>query len=158
MALRNSDGVRLDRTGWRCQDISERHRHWGYNCPAVDLDFMVAEYNYGKPVALIEYKEQRAKISTDHTTYHALRSLADGYSGGSLPFLIAIYSSEHWWFRIIPMNDSAKKFYPPNARNLTEKRFVKSLYVMREITLSESDSAAIERLNTVYPPMTSVDI
>jgi hypothetical protein len=32
-----------------------------FNCPAVDLDFVMAEHNHGLPVALIEYKERHAK-------------------------------------------------------------------------------------------------
>lgn len=30
-----------ERTGWRDEEISARHRIWGVNCPAVDLDFLM---------------------------------------------------------------------------------------------------------------------
>ena len=142
--------VSPERTGWRCQKISERHREWGYNCPAVDLDFMVAEYNHGLPVALVEYKDKHAQPpNLDHPTYKALSALADGYTK-PLPFLIAIYCPDEWWFRIIPVNDTAKDYYKTSL-NLTEQRFVKSLYLLREKTLSDEDLAAIDKLNTTYP-------
>jgi len=143
--------VRQERTGWRCEEISKRHREWGYNCPAVDLDFMVVEYNYGKPVALIEYKDKHAKLpSLDHPTIKALAALADGYKK-PLPFFIAIYCPEDWWFRVIPINEIAKKIYKGKTE-LTEKRFVKSLYLIRNIALSDQDVQAINKLKDITPP------
>ena len=32
--------VRQERSGWRDMRLSERHRRWGWNCPAVDLDHL----------------------------------------------------------------------------------------------------------------------
>jgi len=31
--------------------LSDRHRQWGDDCPMVDLDFLMCEYNHGVPVA-----------------------------------------------------------------------------------------------------------
>lgn len=155
------DGVRLERTGWRCEKISARHREWGYDCPAVDLDFMVAEYNHGKPVALIEYKDRRARQpDLRHATYRALASLANGYIDLSpdgpvpkpLPFLIAIYDSTDWWFRVIPVNERAREHYRHVLdKVITEQRFVRSLYLLRKRVLDENDEVAIARLNTTLP-------
>jgi hypothetical protein len=147
------NGVRQERTGWRCEAISRRHREWGYNCPAVDLDFVVAEYNYGKPVALIEYKDRNAATpNIDHPTYHALKALADGQSGGPLPFLIAIYDPVDWWFRVIPINEKAREFYQHvNGGILTEERFVKSLYTLRSITLTAADKAVFASRLKILP-------
>ncbi len=39
----DNTSVRQERTGWRDEKISQRHREWGYNCPAVDLDFEVVD-------------------------------------------------------------------------------------------------------------------
>ena len=146
--------VRQERTGWRCEAISRRHREWGYNCPAVDLDFVVAEYNYGKPVALIEYKEQRAAPpDTQHPTYQALIALADGYGGGAIPCLIAVYCTEQWSFKVFPLNDAARRHYACLRVDeiLSEQRFVRSLYLLRKAVLSKEDELAIARLNTVVP-------
>lgn len=151
--MRDVDGVRLERTGWRDQKISERHRIWGYNCPAVDLDFVVAEYNYGRPVALVEYKERRAaEPDLSHPTYQALSALADGYAEGPLPFLVAFYDNEEWWFRVLPVNGRAQEYYAHCAGEiLTEQRFVTSLYLLRKRVLDQNDRKAIARLNTSLP-------
>lgn len=153
MQQRSPDGVRQERTGWRCQEISKCHRAWGFNCPAVDLDFVVAEYNHGKPVALVEYKERHARTpDLNHPTYRALTALADGYKDGSLPFLIAFYDAEDWWFGIIPVNDAAKKFYEGyDGETLSEQTFVRSLHLLRKDVLTANDEKAIDKLNTVVP-------
>lgn len=151
--MRDSSGVRQERTGWRCQAISKRHRKWGYNCPAVDLDFVVAEYNHGKPVALVEYKDRRfSAANTAQQTYAALAALADGYVSGPIPFLIAIYDPDEWWFRVKPMNEMARLYYKHCLDEvLSEQRFVRSLYLMRKRVLDENDEAAINALNTAVP-------
>ena len=146
--------VRTERTGWRCEAISRRHREWGYNCPAVDLDFVVAEYNHGKPVALIEYKDHHARQpDLLHPTYQALIALADGYSGGAIPCLIAVYCPEQWWFRVVPLNEVARIHYAHirSSETLTEQRFVRSLYLLRQKTLTQEDEQAIGRLNNDLP-------
>ena len=52
--------TRQERTGWRDEGISRRHRTWGVALTAVDLDFMLVEYTDGKATALIEYKSEHA--------------------------------------------------------------------------------------------------
>ena len=142
-----------ERSGWRCEAISRRHRTWGYDCPAVDLDFVVAEYNHGLPVAIIEYKDSHAAPpNLDHPTYRALMALADGFSGGPLPFLVAVYCSTNWWFVVHPINEVAKRFYGHvSGIPITEQRFVRSLYLLRKRTLNSKDEAAIARLNVILP-------
>ncbi len=139
--------VSAERTGWRCQEISERHRAWGFNCPAVDVDFVMLEYNYGLPIALVEYKDRRAAApKLSHPTYRALTNLADRYMDGPPPFFIATYCPDEWWFSIIPMNEPAKQWFP-NGRKLSEQEYVRALYQMRLETLSAQDEAAIMTLN-----------
>lgn len=132
-----------------------RHGAWGFNCPAVDLDFLVAEYNHGKPVALVEYKERRARPPVlSHPTYQALRDLADNYGPRPLPFFIATYCSEDWWFRVTPINDPAWAHYRHCAdQPITEQRFVRSLHLLRKATLSMEDEAAIAQLSSRLPDL-----
>lgn len=139
---------RTERTGWRDEALSERHGHWGFNCPAVDLDFVMMEYNYGKPCALVEYKHKNAKTpNVNHPTYRALVSLADKYSDGPLACFIAIYDPEDWSFIVIPLNDKARWHYSHCAgKKLSEKRFVKSLHLLRKGTLDKQDEDAISAL------------
>lgn len=104
---------RKERTGWRDSALSERHGTWGFNCPAVDLDFVMMEFNHGKPCALVEYKHKNARLPDPrHATYRALVALADGYKDGPLPCFVAIYDPDHWSFRVVPLNESAGKLLP----------------------------------------------
>lgn len=151
MQQNNQDGVRMERTNWRCQDLSNRHRKWGFNCPGVDLDFVMAEYNKGKPVAIIEYKHCFAKEPhLTHPTYRALEELANNYAPGSLPFMVVFYDPEYWTMRIIPVNETAKAFYKGDL-NMSEQEYVKSLYKMRNIVLQDRDNEALAGLYTVAP-------
>ena len=121
-----------ERTGWRDQSISERHRAWGFNCPAADLDFLMVEFNVGLPVALVEYKHHSARpVDLRHPTYRALRALADL---ARLPFFLAIYWPETWSFRVVPVNLRAREVYR-DGMDLCEQRFVKSLYYLRKRTI-----------------------
>ena len=57
MPIYDENGVRQrEAKEWRDEWISERHRTWGYELPATDIDFMLVEYTGDRPVALIEYK------------------------------------------------------------------------------------------------------
>jgi len=135
---------RTERTGWRDEKLSERHGHWGYNCPAVDLDFVMCEYNHGEPCAVVEYKHKNAKKpDIKHATYRALISLA-----GNLPCFIAIYDSDDWSFKVIPLNDSAMSHYSHCVGvKLSERRFVTSLHLLRKSVLTKEDNDAIKKLN-----------
>lgn len=138
----------FERTGWRDQELSKRHRMWGFNCPCVDLDFLVAEYHIGKPVGIIDYKHFKAQEpDLRHPTYRALTSLSDGYCDGSLPFLIAFYWPNIWAFRIIPVNECAHKHFYRDEM-LTEKEYVMRLYHLRSLVLTES---IMRNLNGVLP-------
>jgi len=137
-----------ERTGWRDQSISERHRQWGANCPSCDLDFLLLEYNVGLPTALVEYKHHLAQpVDLRHATYRALTALAD--RGDPIPFLLAYYWPETWSFYVYPVNAAARAIYPERARCLSERRFVSSLYVMRRRTI---ETAVLARLHDTPPP------
>lgn len=142
---------RVERTGWRDDKLSERHGHWGFNCPAVDLDFVMMEYNHGKPAALVEYKHKLARHpDLNHATYRALNDLANGYMGGPLPCFVAIYDPDNWSFRVIPINQKAEYHYSHCVgKTLTEQEFVLSLHMMRKAVLTTADREAIAMLNSV---------
>ena len=146
-----------ERTGWRDEEVSGRHREWGFNCPAVDLDFLMVEYNLGAPVAVVEYKHHRARMpDLKHPTYRALCDLADNYSSaaGPLPFILAFYWPEIWAFKVYPVNGVALEFYKQasefDGRSilLTERRYVRSLYALRRIAV---DKRVINRLMDELP-------
>lgn len=124
-----------ERTGWRDQAISERHRLWGVRCTAVDLDLVLVEYHLARPVALVEYKHHRARFEPDHANYRALRDLADR---AGLPFVVAFYWPETWSLRVHPMNDAALRHFEPGAQLFTEREFVQRLYRMRSLLVEET--------------------
>lgn len=138
----------FERTGWRDEEISRRHRVWGVNCPACDIDLPLVEYNLGLPAALIEYKHCMAKKpDLRHPTYRALWDLADGYKKDPLPFLIATYQPDIWSFRVTPVNNAAFRYFDFNEQ-VTEREFVRRLYEMRKYVL---DKHLWRRLNDTLP-------
>jgi hypothetical protein len=91
-----------ERWNVRDQRISARHRLWGTDCPMVDVDFLVLEYNHGKVVALVEYKHERGQhLDPNHPSALALRDLADR---AGLPVWSVRYADDFSWFEAKPLN------------------------------------------------------
>ncbi len=131
-----------ERSGWRDQALSDRHRRWyGKNCPMVDLDFVACEYDSGKPAAIVEYKHvERGREDFTHPTYQALAHLANR---AGIPFMVAYYQPNPWRFYVIPMNESATAIYK-RPRPLSEKRFVDSLYCIRTRVIEAEVTAHLD--------------
>jgi hypothetical protein len=141
------DGVKQERTGWRDERISARHRDWGFNCPGVDLDFLVAEYNVGRAVAVIEYKHHKAEIpDANHPTILALRDLAEDRRV-PLPFLIVRYWPGIWAFQVAQLNEIAEANFTLDEA-MCERDFVMRLYKLRRLRLTEHLDGT---LNTALP-------
>ena len=95
--------VRQERTGWRDEGLSQRHRHWGWDCPAVDIDFLMLEYDNGKASALVEYKNEHAKPQyVSHPTYQAMINLGDR---AGIPVIACRYSDDFSKWRVVPLNN-----------------------------------------------------
>lgn len=139
-----------ERSGWRDEAISRRHRDWGFNCPAVDLDFLMVEYNLGCPVAVVEYKSHQAKPPVlKHPTYRALGELYNR-EGEQLPLFIARYWRDVWAFRVLAVNESAQRWLGPNKWvDMSEHEFVTGLYKLRQLVIEER---VLNRLNMIRPP------
>jgi hypothetical protein len=117
-----------ERTGWRDEELSRRHRTWGYDLPAVDLDFVLLEYDHSVPVALIEHKhELAAPVDFNSPNIAALRSLADG---ARLKAFVVRYGASLDWYRVRPLNEQAKVIVPDEVR-LNEAEYVRFLYRLR---------------------------
>ena len=120
--------VRQERTGWRDEALSRRHREWGWDCPAVDIDFLMLEYDAGIPQALVEYKHEWAKLQDPkHPSYRALRYLADK---AEIPFFAVRYKSDFSWWSVRSLNDYAKQFIPHSCE-MTETEYIALLYEIR---------------------------
>lgn len=134
--------VKKERTGLRDDSLSRRHRLWGFDCPAADIDWMVIEYDMRIPKALVDYKYgfNWKETVNDKANLAALSALASGYGncgdqncsscGPGIPFVIVRYTREPWQFSVEPRNDRARKIISSDRRNLvvSEKRYVSFLY------------------------------
>lgn len=120
--------VRQERTGWRDLELSRRHRRWGWDCPAVDLDFLFLEYDRGKAVALVEYKHERAQPQyASHPTYQAMIDLGNR---AGVPVFACRYRDDFSQWIVTPLNEKAKCFLPSKA-DMIEAEWVKFLYKIR---------------------------
>jgi len=124
--------------------LSGRHRVWGSNVPAMDLDFILAEYDKCVPVALIDYKHEHGTINLESANNRTLTALGDM---ASIPAFIVRYghsNQDGWWgevpedsvpwFQIIALNSHAHTAdLPSNANDtkLSELVYVSWLYEMR---------------------------
>jgi hypothetical protein len=114
--------------------LSQRHRSWGFNCPATDIDFLLIEYSAGKAKALVEYKHESANIDfvkegigMHPKSYSALCDLADR---AGLPFFVVRYTEDFRFWQVIPYNSRAKVWLE-KEEVMTERQYVAFLYKLR---------------------------
>jgi len=120
--------VKGERTGWRDGHLSERHRKWGLGVPAVDMDFLLIELDRSKPVAIIEYKLEFARLEyPSHPSYMALSKLGDA---ANLPVFVVRYAQDFSWWRVVSLNSFAKKILPERVE-INERLYVSWLYNLR---------------------------
>jgi hypothetical protein len=120
--------VKQERSGWRDLALSERHRRWGWDCPAVDLDFLFLEYDRGKAVALVEYKHERARPQlASHPTYQAMIDLG---TRAKVPVFACRYSDDFTSWLAVPLNAFAMNLLPSRMR-MSEQEWVTFLYRIR---------------------------
>lgn len=141
--------------------LSDRHlNYWGTECPAVDLDFLMCEFNDGIPVAIVDYKYHEGDINnTNSATYKALSSFHKP-DGGQLPFFIARYWLHTWAIKLLAVNDAARdavrrvssgRFEAGEQIPLTEQQYVNFLFRLRKDALSAGDQRYLDRLNRQLP-------
>ena len=117
----------FERTGWRDQALSERHRRWGRDCPGCDIDLLMLEYHRAEPIAVIEFKAEGApRPDLAHPNYRATAELA---TRARIPFFIAVYTRD-WIFTTFPGNELAEAWVSAGQR-FSEAAFVSLLYDLR---------------------------
>jgi len=121
--------VKEERTGWRDLELSRRHRRWGWDTPAVDLDFLFLEYDKGQPVALVEYKNERA--IPQYITHPTLQAIINLGNRAGIPVFGVRYASDFSWWTITPLNEIAKIATPIRLERATEREWVTLLYKLR---------------------------
>lgn len=130
--------VAQERTGWRDEGVSRRHRLWGFDCPAVDLDFVLVEYDRCRVAALVEYKHERAAPCDPQT--HSIRAMINLADVARVPMIGCRYAADYSWWRPMPLNAHARALLPRTPAPWTgavddfampESEFVALLYRMR---------------------------
>ena len=121
-------GVRHERTFWRDEGLSQRHRKWGWDCPMLDIDFLAVEFDKGEPVALVEYKNEYADVHyASHPSYQALIKLGNR---AGLPVIACRYASDFSKWRVTALNGKAREIIPERTE-LDEAGWVSLLYKIR---------------------------
>lgn len=114
-----------ERTRFRDLALNDRHRLWGRDCPATDVDDFL-EYNHGKSAGLVEYKNHRAQPTGD---YNRL-AFVDLAGRADLPAFEARYGDDFGEWEVTPLNAQARLYLPQNMK-MTEARWVRLLYRVR---------------------------
>ena len=129
------DEVTPERTGWRDLELSLRHRKWGRDCPALDIDFLVIEYDTGRARGIVEYKHEKAETKSPiHPSYQAIVDLG---KRADLPVFTVRYAGDFSWWWVTPLNAKAEALVP-QARHLSEAEWVALLYRIRGRAMPES--------------------
>lgn len=139
-----------ERSGWRDMRLSQRHREWGVDVPANDIDFNLIEYDLKVARALVDYKHELAAwpVSRSDANMAALVDLGDrrcrscGNAERSLPVFACRYGDDLTWFEPDPFNEVAAQFIPTRVR-MTEFEWVALLYKMRGRDLPTSTVATL---------------
>jgi len=125
--------VSRERSHWRDQSLSLRHREWGIDCPATDIDCLV-EIARGIPVAIIEYKSWNADLSASMQSTRSLELLAER---ARIAFFLVRYLKRDglWLFSVEMASGRGSETLHPRATRfpieLDELEFVKFLYRLR---------------------------
>ena len=117
---------------WHDQRLAARHRLWG-RAPMVDLDCL--EYSgSGVPVALIEYKYQRAPAEpVKNEGFNALKNLANGYyPPRGLPFFYVRYRHDFGGIHCTPCNPAARAHFK-EPTFMCEAAWVQFLHQLRRV-------------------------
>ena len=146
-----------ERTNWRDDWPSIKHRAWGISIPVADFDcilsdsgsivdetFRTIEFDYEEPFAIIEYKEQNANVRLNSYSIKIQKVIADKCN---IPFFISIYFKETACFYIIPMNKVAKEKneWLSVPRLCSEYTYVKLLYWLRNKSVPDGIASTLSK-------------
>ena len=120
--------VSAERSGWRDEALSRRHRRWGFDCPMVDLDFVGLEYDKGRATAIVECKNERA--APQYASSPSYQAMIDLGTRAGVAVFACRYTEDFASFTAVPLNDEAKK-HLPKRKEMTEPEWVRFLYSLR---------------------------
>ena len=125
--------MNIERSNWRDLGISARHRSYGIACAAVDLDFILVEFDYCVPLAIIEYKNEfAAPCNMTDTNIKVLIKLGDM---ASLPVFCVRYKTNFSKVSVVPLNAKAELLQ--SRKVMSESDYVTFLYKLRSKSVPE---------------------
>lgn len=128
------EAVKKERSGWRDEALSRRHREWGRPIHMTDIDFLVTEHRNGECKALVEYKHCLSDYEFDKSANAAaLRHLAST-ERSPLPLFVVRYWTEPWTFAAYPANDSASALLA-KTKIMCERDYVSFLHKLRGLEI-----------------------
>src|SRR3990167_3019428 len=95
--------VKRERSGWRDLALNDRHRLWGWNVPAVDIDLFL-EYDHTEPRGLVEYKRANVKALVDPDEDANTKALVKAADGLRIPAFGVRYPADFSWWVVTPLN------------------------------------------------------
>lgn len=134
-------------TGWRDESLSRRHREYGFDLPATDLDLVMVEYHHGKAMALVDYKLDSPRptdpwpISRAKANYRAISDLG---TRARVPVFVTLYPRSMEWFEADPLNDLAEAWVARRTR-MSEFAWVTLLYQMKAMPVPREVAAILRR-------------
>ncbi len=135
-----------ERSGFRDEKLSKRHRMYGWDCGAQDIDFI--EYHHFIPKALIEHKHERSRIQDQDPNSCQCKVLANLGDMSRLPAFLAIYNDK-FEYDVCPLNDLARKTLK-DWTHLPEQRYVAFLYYLRGLKLTNEMWQALKEKEEYY--------
>lgn len=150
--------VTPERTNWRDQEISLRHRQWGCDLSLTDIDFLGLEYhkryNLIKPAAIVEYKKLQPPEKLPYSMqYKALATLC---STANIPFFVNYYEETFNRFVVFAGNAWAKKYFNGLLRQtMSEEDYVKLLYKVRGLQSVPKD--VLEEIRATHATLDKIE-
>lgn len=136
-----------ERRGYYHDDwLRDRHRLWGFDCPATDIDFIAIEFNNEAPTALVDYKEDHhtQNLNDSRSGRNAIKALANN---SKIPFYVVRYVEHGNTYRVLSQNEYGYKRLLEHGniagKTLTEVEYVSFLYWLRGMTVPDSVVEAI---------------
>jgi|SRR5271157_417090 len=129
------------------REMSLRHREWGLNCPAVDLDYLLIDFNHCVPVCILEYKYMTSPTNDSNTT--ATLRLAE-HCG--IPYFGAQYNNRAWWFIVSAYRIGQGIVPGDEKKRYNEQSFREFLYELRDRAVAKNIKSTLAKLATDEPP------
>ena len=137
-----------ERTHWRDEALSLRHREYGQNLPAVDIDFMLIEYDHAEPKALVEFKNEHAQ-PVNVSKNPSIAAMAKLANNADIPAFLVRYADDFSWWKVLALNDQAASYLTNNPQIMDEAEWVSILYAVRGKQMPEAERNRIYALPPV---------